>query len=353
MELLEVEQRASFRSPLAWAGKALTAVAVMSGATMTLEQGLSAAGPSYAGVQDVIQFDRMVVQGPRDKCSPACTSEKGIKHVRKLCQHEVLVMTGAAVSAGADVVEMGTFIGAGSLVLSAGLSSSAASLHGQAPVHHGFDFFKATDMNLPKIRRYLGRSKAGRTGGSYARFWTEPTQTVYPHVVAHPGNIVTSVAKTAGEWGGRPVDVFCIDSAKTHTELKEPSAAIWKKLRKGSIIVLMDFMKSSQPLLVYHVLKPAGMVKLAWHALTSSPVAYFVTTENSDALNKAVYAFSPDKLHTSEREAALQSYQADLQRYAASYFSPPNGMIRRGQSCMEKALDARRPFFWKQPWFDK
>jgi len=255
-----------------------------------------------------------------------------------------LVMTGAAVSAGAAVVEMGTFFGAGSLALAAGLSSSAESRHGPAPYLHGFDFFQVTDIQVRKIEQAWGHSLG--VGDSTASFWVELTKTVYPHVEAHAGAIGSATAQTPRAWGDTLVDVFSIDSAKTHDKLKSQSMAVWQKLRKGSVIVFMDFMKTSQPLLVYHVLQPAGMVKLVWHAITSSPVAFAVTTEDHKALKTAVYNFRPDKVSSEKRHAAAESYLADMKTYAAVYLSP-NERGSTGKLCNKS--HNTKVFFSKMP----
>lgn len=261
-----------------------------------------------------------------------------------------LVMTGAAVSGGAAVVEMGTYFGAGSVALAAGLSSSAESRHGPAPYLHGFDFFKVTKNQLHKLQHAWGKSMGGLAlGSSYASWWAAQTKTVYPHIKAHAGTIGSSIAKTPHDWGDLPVDVFSIDSAKNHAALKEQSNAVWGKLRKGSIIVFMDFMESSQPLLVYHVLRPAGMVKLVWHSLTHSPAAFAVTTDDHKALKAAVYNFLPDEVSSKKRHAAAESYLAELKSYVGIYLSPNDEYVS-GQLCIDSINVSHdmKPFFEKK-----
>jgi len=72
--MLEGEGR-SRGFPFAWAGKALAAVAAVSGATLTLERGLSSSSVSSASVREFTQLDQMVVQKPRGSCSPPWTKK--------------------------------------------------------------------------------------------------------------------------------------------------------------------------------------------------------------------------------------------------------------------------------------
>merc|ERR1712012_802550 len=65
------EERQGFRFPLAMAGKALAAMGLVSGAAMTWQH---SSGMSRSSVQDVTVLEQMVVQGPRERCSPAWTS---------------------------------------------------------------------------------------------------------------------------------------------------------------------------------------------------------------------------------------------------------------------------------------
>ena len=41
-----------------------------------------------------------------------------------------------------------------------------------------------------------------------------------------------------------PIEIWSIDSAKTHPHFVDQAAAVWPRLRVGSIIHLMDFIKA-------------------------------------------------------------------------------------------------------------
>merc|ERR1712150_28386 len=67
------EKKSGFRFPFAMAGKALAAVAVVSGAAFTLNSSMPSL--STSSIQDATVLEQMVVQGPRERCSPAWTSK--------------------------------------------------------------------------------------------------------------------------------------------------------------------------------------------------------------------------------------------------------------------------------------
>jgi len=64
-------------------GKALAAVAVVSGAAFTLKSANMGASP--ASMEDVTMLDQMVVQGPRERCSPAWTSKSKPENKTENC----------------------------------------------------------------------------------------------------------------------------------------------------------------------------------------------------------------------------------------------------------------------------
>merc|ERR1719384_1965074 len=84
MQLIEVnEERPGFRFPFAMAGKALAAVAIVSGAAFTLKS--RGVGAVESSIQDATILDQMVVQGPRERCSPAWTSKSKPENKTENC----------------------------------------------------------------------------------------------------------------------------------------------------------------------------------------------------------------------------------------------------------------------------
>jgi len=76
------EERSNSRFPLGVAGKALAAVAAVSTAALAWRHVI---GSNQAALEDVLQLDQMVVQGPRDTCSPPWTSKSRAENKTENC----------------------------------------------------------------------------------------------------------------------------------------------------------------------------------------------------------------------------------------------------------------------------
>merc|ERR1711860_321152 len=86
-ELIEATSRdaGASRFPLGAVGKALAAVAAVSAAALTVKSSMSGGVVSLADVTGMTQLEQMVVQGPRERCSPAWTSKSKPENKTESC----------------------------------------------------------------------------------------------------------------------------------------------------------------------------------------------------------------------------------------------------------------------------
>merc|ERR1719229_1938453 len=80
-----MEDTGSPKFPLGAVGKALAAVAVVSAAALTIKSSMSGAVVSHAGIAGLTQLDQMVVQGPRETCSPPWTKKSKAENMTENC----------------------------------------------------------------------------------------------------------------------------------------------------------------------------------------------------------------------------------------------------------------------------
>merc|ERR1719323_2727359 len=73
------------RFPFAAVGKALAAVAAVSAAALTVKSSMSGAVVTHAGIAGLTQLDQMVVQGPRETCSPPWTKKSKAENMTENC----------------------------------------------------------------------------------------------------------------------------------------------------------------------------------------------------------------------------------------------------------------------------
>ena len=246
-----------------------------------------------------------------------------------------LLLTGASTSGTGVVVEMGTWMGKSTLALAAGIKLTAKQ-RGSMPTLYGFDFFSLKGMHLHKVPMHLQENM--RKGGDFTEYWRSLVTSVgITDIVPIKGEMGEQTAISPSEWGNSYIDVFAIDSAKRHDQLRKQAKAVWPKLQYGSVVIFMDFIKTSQPLLTYHVLNPRGMLKLAWLSFSESPWAFIVTTANMTAFESAVNTFDPASVSTSERDVAYNRLKLDINSFAYAQLIPEDQelfLLRRARDIM-------------------
>ena len=198
----------------------------------------------------------------------------------------ILYLSGQACGDGARalVVEQGTLIGHSSRCLAAGLAV-AEKARNTSISYHAFDFFSsfpATAMrraNFPESNMLWQLYRQGKTKPSYLQsIWhAQMVDPVFVGAMGHPGDIGQSTPKLLRSHGLNelPLEIWSIDSAKSHTQFITQAAAVWPRLRAGSIIHLMDCFKH-QLFFFFEKFVMPGDVECVFGSLTSSPWSFVV-----------------------------------------------------------------------------
>lgn len=168
----------------------------------------------------------------------------------------VLFLSGCAVGAeGGLVIEMGTLSGASSRCLAAGLTIGSRYRRGLPAVFMAFDAFdlfpkramRAQGFPAAENPLWLAHLRAHEKKRSYeTSVWHNiMVNPVYcGPALAWPGDIGKQAAKALSVLPEAvPVDLWSIDSAKSHPHFISQSRAVWPRLRAGSVVHLMDFSK--------------------------------------------------------------------------------------------------------------
>ena len=218
----------------------------------------------------------------------------------------VLYLSGGA--AGGDspslVVEQGTLLGHSSRCLSAGLTVARRTRPSSRLQYHAFDFFRSfpaaskiaalgatSGSLLLKARRTLKKNQE-YSEAVWHKLMVDP---VFDGAVAHPGNItkttpkILASAKSTGLFPklherlrrqtlaspDTPVEIWSIDSAKSHRAFIEQARAVWPRLRVGSVIHLMDCFKI-QLLFFFDTFVASGDVEVVYAAPGGAPWSFVV-----------------------------------------------------------------------------
>ena len=202
----------------------------------------------------------------------------------------MLFISGRAIGAkGHLVVEMGTLSGASSRCLAAGLTSGRANRHGRGlpAVFMAFDDFslfpkramRAADFAEVKPPLWFAHSQAHKQQRPYdTTVWRDiMVAPVYRGpALSFPGDIVKQSAKALSAVPAEvPIELWSIDSAKSHPHFISQASAVWPRLRAGSIVHLMDFAKHQ---LVFWLMEFVfrGDVSIAFISPSGAPWSFVV-----------------------------------------------------------------------------
>jgi hypothetical protein len=197
--------------------------------------------------------------GPELLFLDAARTQRIFSQTRFYCMY--LFLSGlAASSTGSLIVEMGTLSGGSSRCIAAGLESSAVAraIVGNAtqpPVFMAFDDFwlfpkkGMVEFGLrPDNPMMVAHERARKDGTRYHNLvWKDVM--VAPVYSGPLEPVPGPIERTAAERldyirASTAVEIWSIDSAKLHAQFLEQAAHVWPRLRVGSIIHLMDFVKA-------------------------------------------------------------------------------------------------------------
>jgi hypothetical protein len=267
----------------------------------------------------------------------------------------VMWLSGKAVAGpGTLVVEMGTLLGHSSRCLASGLElrQDVAQLRKAAAesLYLAFDFFRSVPSPAKKLFRDAEAARAslwlpfwlnkphhpvlaavqhasGASSRGYdKRVWGAlMVDPVYhgPHR-AVPGDIGKVAPATLATFAPEvPIEVFSIDSAKSHDQFINQAASVWPRLRVGSVIHLLDFVKHQLHFFIAEFVLP-GHVEVAYASFFSSCWSFVVRKAPLDWARVRRFSFAS---RTAAQWAAVASeIDAIILRQAANFRPPPSAL---------------------------
>ena len=190
----------------------------------------------------------------------------------------IFLLSGLAVSGpGTMVVEMGTLLGHSSRCLAQGLAAREPTRR-NGTLYAAFDFFSlrpALGREHTLLRRALHDPRLITYEGAVWRdlmvrpVYNGPLQPVPGDIEANAPAFMGRVPRDV------PIEVWSIDSAKSHKNFVRQAAAVWPRLRVGSVVHLVDNLKQ-QAHFVYAQFVRSGELEVAYLAFGASPWSFVV-----------------------------------------------------------------------------
>ena len=194
----------------------------------------------------------------------------------------------AASSSHALIVEQGTLLGHSSRCLAAGLTLGKRARPWNAITYIAFDFFRAfpsaaqASSTLWRVHRNMVASahsgnRTTREVPYHRLIWKQlMVDPVYLGASPVVGDIVKQTPKTLKAFPPWiPVEIWSIDSAKSHQQFIAQARHVFPRLRVGSVIHLMDCFKH-QLNLFFMQFVASGDVEVAWASWGSAPWTFVV-----------------------------------------------------------------------------
>lgn len=223
-----------------------------------------------------------------------------------------LFLTGLACTTEMMFVEFGTWAGASTRCLAIGLKLSKCDASFQV-----LDYFKPHQLFKLQSSRFQAQNDINMLKVWKEVVW-EVNEGVQPFVGRIDRGMTESFSRTWQQYG---IDVFIIDSAKSHRQLLEQTFHVWDNLNVGAILHLMDFAKTPQVELVYLLLKPQGYLSLAYLSFCASPWTFVVEKRLNWSL---LHQFSIKALPCSSVVEGFHDAKKDIDKYALAMKVAPH-----------------------------
>lgn len=123
------------------------------------------------------------------------------------------------------IVEVGSWLGAGTAQLALGARESGAQVH-------TYDQWRAQEGEIAKAKRFGIDLRLGEDTLPYVRDWLAPFGA---HIVFHQGNIRRAT------WPGGPIGLYVDDAAKSRRNFRRMLSIFGPYWADGCILVLMDY----------------------------------------------------------------------------------------------------------------
>jgi hypothetical protein len=253
-------------------------------------------------------------------------------------------LSGLAVSGpGTMLVEMGTLLGHSSRCMAQGLAAREQAKRNNT-LYVAFDYFRLrpglkTQHTLLRKAMFGGSAckpmpnakpsaqpdycygTAGRRTYDQAVWHDLMVRPVYPGPLqAVPGDIEANApAFMERVPAGVPVEVWSIDSAKSHAHFVAQARDVWPRLRPGSIIHLVDNLKQ-QAHFIYSQFVRSGELEVAYIAFGASPWSFVVRAP----LNFSKVENFRSSIHTSAEWAEIdREIEALVRRFGRTFRAEP------------------------------
>ena len=262
----------------------------------------------------------------------------------------VMWLSGKAVAdPGTLVVEMGTLLGHSSRCLASGLElrQDVAKLRKAAAesLYLAFDFFRSVPSPAKKLFRDAEAARANRWLPSWLSKPRHPVLAAVQHTsrassrgyqnsiwgtlmvdpVYHgphravPGDIGKLAPATLATFAPEvPIEVFSIDSAKSHDQFINQAASVWPRLRVGSVIHLLDVSAPPTTSAVLPTLQPHPRPLRATGSLSSTSSTSSLPSSSCPATSR-----SPMPLSSLHVGVSWCAGRRSTGRACAASHSPP------------------------------
>lgn len=138
---------------------------------------------------------------------------------------DLLEKLASEVPSDTSIVEVGSWMGAGTQALARGAKASGASLH-------VYDIWRAAAYQVVKARGFGITLHTGEDLLPYVRKVVDP---IGADVIYHKGNV------TGATWDGAPISLYIDDASKQRTAWDHVTRTFFPALTNGAFVVLMDF----------------------------------------------------------------------------------------------------------------
>ena len=213
--------------------------------------------------------------------------------------------------------------------LAAGLTVAKRQRPAAQFAYHAFDFFSSFPSGnmrrhgYPESNAIWQLFKSGLTKPLYVdSLWHKMmVRPVYKGAKGHAGDIEkeTPLFMNSKAGFGRPVEIWSIDSAKSHAHFVKQAAAVWPRLRVGSIIHLMDCSKH-QLAFFFERFVMTGDVECVFGSFDSAPWSFVVRKAPLDW--SKVTQYYDERSACANNPAVSKALHTTVDRFGKLYQAP-------------------------------
>ena len=238
---------------------------------------------------------------------------------------KTLFLAASSTTGKGIVVEFGSWIGQSSRCLGAGINTTGYKEH----------LFSYDSYNNPiNHNKFMGSKYENDEIKDFQFIWYETVLPVYPSARSVKGKI-DKEHFDADLWPKKMIEVFAIDSAKTHKNFMNQAGLVWQYLAIGSVLCMMDFAKTPQVELFYSEFVTNGSLELVSLDFCASPWTFIVKKPLDWSL---VMNFNPWNRSEEQWHEIFNSINKDIDRIAHQY-----KMTRESQiNCLKQLVKKRR-----------